>query len=151
MPPPKPLNFGDSSPDVLALQIALNRQGSALFHAPVGEDSVYGNETLWAFQAIGFALGVADDALKGPQIGPVVQQLGADPGSRGPGIVKRARARSSQLHARTIAFDGRPTYWGLAKPLLLAREHGWGGKLTSSDRRAGVAEHFGGKSQVTLF
>jgi lysozyme len=80
-----------------------------------------------------------------------VQQLLADPGGRGTGLLTRARQRASQLHARTICFDGRPTYWGLAKPLLLAREHGWGGKLTSSDRRPGVAERFGHKSQATLF
>jgi lysozyme len=136
---------------VLALQVGLNRQGSALFHPPIGEDSHLGPETGFAVQAIGFALGFADDALKGPQIGPVVQQLIADPGGRGPGILTRARARAPQLHERTIVFDGVPTYWGLAKPLLLAREHGWGGSLSSSDRRPGVAERFGHKSQATLF
>jgi len=150
MPPPKPLNQGDSGPEVHAFQVALNRQGTALFHPPIGEDSHFGPETFYAFRSIGFALGFGDDALKEPAVGPVLQQLVADPGQRGPGILKRARDRAPQLHARTIAFDGVPTYWGLAKPLLLAREHGWGGKLSSSDRRPGVAEQFGHKSQATL-
>src|SRR5262249_12843301 len=91
------------------------------------------------------------DALKGPGIGPIAQQLIADPGQRGPGILKRARDRAPILQQHTMCFDGVPTYWGLAKPLLLAREHGWGGKLSSSDRRPGVAERFGHQSQATLF
>jgi lysozyme len=148
---PRVLFQDHEGPDVLALQKALNRQAEVCFYPPLVEDEELGPKTFRAFQALGWALGFADDVLKGPDIGIVAQQLTLHPDERGPGIARRARARAPRLHERTIAFDGTPTYWGLAKPLLLAREHGWGGQLTSSDRRAGVAEKFGKKSQVALF
>jgi lysozyme len=142
---------GEDGEDVLALQKALNRQAQSRFYPPLREDRSLGPKTFHAFQALGWALGFADDVLKGPEIGIVAQQLIARPDERGPGILRRARDRAPRLHERTVIFDGAPTYWGLAKPLLLAREHGWSGQLSSSDRRAGVAERFGKKSQVALF
>jgi hypothetical protein len=103
-----------------------------------------------AFQALGWALGFTDQTLGAPEISVTAQALLANPDDREPKQLERARARAPRLHARTIAFDGTPTYWGLGKALLRGREHGWLGQLVSSDRRKGVAELFGKKSQFTL-
>ena len=141
----------DSGDGVLALQRALNDQAEQRFHPPLATDRRLGPATMHAFQALGWALGFEEKILLAPEISIGAQALIAHPEERGPGPLQRAQSRGPQLHARTIAFDGTPTYWGLAKPLLLAREHGWGGRLDSSDRRPGVAERFGKKSQATLF
>nr|MDQ3823470.1 glycoside hydrolase family 25 protein [Actinomycetota bacterium] len=74
-----------------------------------------------------------------------------DPAARSADEVARARTRGPRLHERTIAFDGAPTFWGLGKALLRARERGWGGRLNSADRRKGVAERFGKRSQQALW
>jgi GH25 family lysozyme M1 (1,4-beta-N-acetylmuramidase) len=145
------LHLADTGAEVRALQSALNVRAEPVFHPPVAKDGVLGPATMHAFQAIGWALGFSESMLGGREIGPVGRALTAHPADRGPAVLQRARRRAPQLHLRTIAFDGTPTYWGLAKPMLLAREHGWGGRLSSSDRRSGVAEKFGKKSQATLF
>lgn len=52
---------------------------------------------------------------------------------------------------RTVAFDGTPVMRGLALILKDARNHGWKGTLQSADRREGVAERYGKKSQAQLY
>ncbi len=148
---PRALRLNDSGDEVLALQQALNRQAEQRFYPPLVTDHSLGSKTLRSFQAIGWALGFTEDVLKAPEISVAAQRLIARPDERGAGLLQRSRARGPKLHERTVAFDGAPTYWGLAKPLLLAREHGWGGQLASSDRREGVVEQFGKKSQAALF
>lgn len=145
------LRNGDSGADVTALQQALNRLAEPRFHPPLVTDGILGPATTHAFQALGWALGFTEVTLGTPQISVRHQGLVAHPEQRDDGQLQRAKRRAPQLHSRTIAFDGAPTYWGLAKPLLLAREHGWGGRLDSSDRRRGVAEKFGKMSQAALF
>jgi lysozyme len=145
------LKVGDSGADVSALQRALNRLAETRFYPPLAPDGEVGPATMRAFQALGWALGFTEQTLNGPTIPIRAQQLIRKPEERSPQDLARARRRAPGLHLRTIAFDGTPTFWGLAKPLLLAREHGWSGQLDSSDRRKGVAERFGKKSQATLF
>ena len=145
------LRLNDKGAEVKALQTALAARAEHLFYPPTAADGVLGPATMRAFQAIGWALGFSESTLGGHEIGPAVRALVARPADRGPAVLERAKRRAPQLHLRTIAFDGAPTYWGIAKPLLLAREHGWGGTLSSSDRRAGLAEQFGKKSQAALF
>src|SRR5215831_10542956 len=145
------LRQGDKGAGVKALQRLLNQQAEPLFYQPLLDDGKLGPATMRAFQAIGWALGFEDKVLAAGEISVGAQALIANPDGRGPGPLQRAKARGPKLHLRTIAFDGVPTYWGLAKPLLLAREHGWSGQLSSSDRRPGVAEQFGHKSQAALF
>jgi lysozyme len=142
---------GDKGAGVKALQRLFNQQAEPLFYQPLLDDGKLGPATMRAFQAIGWALGFEDKVLAAGEISVGAQALIANPDGRGPGPLQRAKARGPKLHLRTVAFDGTPTYWGLAKPLLLAREHGWAGKLDSSDRRPGVAEQFGKKSQAALF
>jgi len=142
---------GDGGDGVKALQRALNQQAEQRFYQPLLDDGELGPATMRAFQALGWALGFEDKVLLSGEISIGAQALIANLEGRGPGPLQRAKARAPKLHLRTVAFDGTPTYWGLAKPLLLAREHGWGGKLDSSDRRPGVAERFGKKSQKALF
>ncbi len=77
-----------------------------------------------------------------------------------------ARRNAARLHARilkvrarrapermrdAVAVDGTPVPRGLALVLLDARANGWGGRLNSADRRAGVAERFGKFSQKKLY
>jgi len=145
------LKTGDSGADVKALQQALNQRAESRFYPPLATDSTVGPATMRAFQALGWALGLTERTLSAPEISVGAQRLIASPEQRKPGELARARQRGPALHAHTIAFDGAPTFWGLAKPLLLAREHSWDGQLVSSDRRKGVAERFGKKSQATLF
>lgn len=51
----------------------------------------------------------------------------------------------------TVAFDGTPVMRGLALMLGDARRNGWKGTLQSADRREGVAERYGKKSQAQLY
>lgn len=51
----------------------------------------------------------------------------------------------------TISYDGTPVFRGLARALSDARRHGWKGTLQSADRRKGVAERYGKKSQAALY
>jgi hypothetical protein len=51
----------------------------------------------------------------------------------------------------TVAFDGTPVFDGLALVLQDARDHGWSGRLSSADRRTGVAERYGRMSQYALY
>jgi lysozyme len=145
------LKQGDDSAAVGELQRALNRCGERLFYPPLVADGSFGPMTLYAFQAIGFALGLTAGALARPEVTEVAQKLFADPTKRDAGQVRRATERAPKLHEHTVAFDGAPTFWGLAKPLLRARRHGWRGTLQSSDRRKGVAERYGKSSQARLF
>lgn len=64
--------------------------------------------------------------------------------------VRAQIVRAGNLRA-TVTFDGVPTFRGLAYVLEDAREHGWRGKLNSSDRREGVAEAHGRMSQAALY
>jgi hypothetical protein len=61
---------------------------------------------------------------------------------------KRIIARRSLNE--TVAFDGTPVFRGLALALNDARRNGWSGRLSSADRREGVAERFGKMSQALL-
>ncbi len=148
--PNRPLKRGDTGQAVTALQQALNKRAEPLFYPPLLVDGVLGPTTRFAFEAIGYALGLNQTTLAAPVIGAGAQRIVADPKSRAANQLQSARRRGRTLHERTIAFDGTPTFWGLAKALLRAREHGWNGTLTSSDRRPGVAEHFGKRSQAAL-
>jgi hypothetical protein len=51
----------------------------------------------------------------------------------------------------TISYDHTPVFRGLARALSDARKHGWHGQLVSADRRKGVAEHYGKRSQWWLY
>jgi hypothetical protein len=51
----------------------------------------------------------------------------------------------------TVAYDGTPVFRGLAWMLEDARDHGWSGRLSSADRREGVAERYGKLSQAALY
>jgi hypothetical protein len=146
-----PLRRGDSGGAVKEFQQALNRRAEPLFYPPLVTDGVLGPSTRFAYEAIGYALGLTQQTLAAPAIGAGAQRVVADPRLRAANQLHRARRRGVTLHQHTVAFDGTPTFWGLAKPLLRAREHGWNGTLTSSDRRPGVAEHFGKRSQAALF
>ncbi len=145
------LKQGDNNDAVKALQQALNRCGERVFYPPLVADGAFGPFTLYAFQAIGFALGLTTGALSHPEVTEVAQKVFADPTKRDAGQKKRAAERAPTLHEHTVAFDGTPTFWGLAKPLLRARRHGWQGTLQSSDRRPGVPERYGKLSQKRLF
>lgn len=147
----KPLKEGDEGRAVEDLQRSLNRCGEPLFYPPLDPDGVFGPFTRYAFEALGFALGLTAVALSRPEVTVVAQRVFADPASRDQGQLRRAGERASKLHEHTIAFDGAPTFWGLGKPLLRARQHGWSGRLQSSDRRQGVAERYGKRSQARLF
>lgn len=52
---------------------------------------------------------------------------------------------------RTVNFDGCPVPRGLALALYEARKRGWKGTVQSCDRRRGVPEKLGKKSQWQLF
>lgn len=108
-----------------------------------------GPSTLWAYHALGYATGFLDETLR-EGITPGAQLLLADPSQRERGQLVRERERAPRLASRTIAFDGTPVFWGLAKPLQRAREAGWRGQLASADRRPGVAERYGKASQAKL-
>jgi lysozyme len=146
----KALRFGDEGKAVEELQRALNRCAEPLFYPPLSPDGFFGPATRFSYQALGFALGLTTATLGG-DITVKAQGVFANPASRDQGQLRRAGQRASTLHEQTVAFDGTPTFWGLAKPLLRARQHGWRGKLMSSDRRQGVAERFGKSSQARLF
>jgi hypothetical protein len=51
----------------------------------------------------------------------------------------------------TVTFDGVPMFKGLALALQDARQHGAKFTVTSADRRKGVAEKYGKKSQWWLY
>ncbi|HEV3001742.1 MAG TPA: glycoside hydrolase family 25 protein [Solirubrobacteraceae bacterium] len=145
------LRLHDTGAPVRDLQRALNARAEARFYPQLAVDGELGPATWRAFDALGFALGFLEATLSAPEISLGAQRLIADPSRRDEHQLARARDRAPKLHLRTIALDGTPTYWGLAKPLVRAREQGWSGRLASSDRRKGVAERFGKKSQATLY
>jgi lysozyme len=147
----RPLGLGSSGDDVTALQRALNLRAEPRFYPPLIADGQLGPMTRHAFEALGWALGFTSQTLAQDQTTVEAQRLIADPNSRGDRQLQRARQRATTLHERTICFDGAPTYWGLGKALLRAREQGWSGTLLRSDRREGVAERFGKRSQASLF
>ena len=83
---------GDDGDEVLALQQALNRQAEQRFYPPLVTDHSLGPETASPFQAIGWALGFAEDVLKAPRdLRGGAQALIADSG----------RARRRPAPART--------------------------------------------------
>jgi len=113
-------------------------------------DGVVGPSTVWAYHDLGHAVGFLPETLRAG-ITPGAQRLLADPAARERAQLERERQRAPGLASRTIAFDGTPVFWGLAKPLQRAREAGWGGALNSGDRRAGYAERYGKASQAKLY
>jgi hypothetical protein len=149
--PTRVLGIGSRGTDVKALQTALNQRAASRHHPRISADSVLGPTTLFAFRSLGWALGLLAETLDDPGISIGAQRLMLDPDSRTPEQLSRAKRRAPSLHLVTVAMDGTPTFWGLAKPLLRARGHGWTGRLNSSDRRKGVAERFGKMSQAALF
>jgi GH25 family lysozyme M1 (1,4-beta-N-acetylmuramidase) len=147
----RPLTQGDKGDDVRALQHALNARARARRHPGVAPDGVLGGATWRAWEDLGYSLGLRADTLDADAIPVGAQQLIAHPKARNAHQLERARMRAPHLAQRTIAMDGTPVFWGLAAPLVEARSHGWRGALLSADRRAGVAERFGKKSQAKLF
>lgn len=131
-------------------QAALNRRAESRFYPQLAPDGEFGPATRRAFEDLGWALGLGQDVLARREISPAVQAVIEDPGGRSPEQLERARQRAPRLHLRTIGLDGAPVFWGLAKALVRARERGWGGRVSAGDRRAGVPERFGKKSQATL-
>ena len=147
----RPLKPNDRGPAVRALQLALNQRAETRFYPPLIVDSELGPATMRAFRALGWALGLSEAQLEAREISVAAQKVLKDPASRSQDEVARATARAPKLHELTIALDGAPVFWGLAKPLVRAREAGWNGRLSSADRRKGVAERFGKMSQQSLF
>jgi lysozyme len=132
-------------------QTILNERAEPLFYPALQPDGVVGPNTWQAFEDLGWALGLTKRELGADEISPKTQGLFADPGKRTAGQLKLATERASKLKRHTIGFDGAPIFWGLAKPLVRARQHGWGGRVVAGDRRPGVPERFGKKSQATLY
>jgi GH25 family lysozyme M1 (1,4-beta-N-acetylmuramidase) len=147
----KALVPGEKSKAVRSFQKTLNERAESRFYPPLVLDSDFGPATLRAFEDLGWALGLSPKVLKASQVPEAVQAVFADPSMRTSEQITRARERGPKLARRTIGLDGTPIFWGLAKPLVRARERGWGGRLTSADRRTGVPERFGKKSQAALF
>jgi len=136
---------------VREFQKALNARAESRFYPPLAPDSDFGPATRRAFEDLGWALGLSRNVLGRREISVKVQTVFENPGTRTAEQLERARQRAPKLHLRTIGLDGAPIFWGLAKPLVRARERGWGGRLSSADRRKGKPERFGKMSQATLF
>lgn len=66
-------------------------------------------------------------------------------------FAQRVIARYQPKLNETVTFDGTPVFRGLALMLNDARLHGWRGGLNSADRRKGVAERYGKRSQAALY
>jgi hypothetical protein len=67
-------------------------------------------------------------------------------------VARRWRVRRRMVNpGRTVAFDGVPVSRGLALILQDARNAGVSFRLNSGDRRRGVAERYGKKSQWQLW
>jgi lysozyme len=147
----RPLSLGDKGNDVVALQRALNERARARRHPAVAVDGVLGAGTWRAWRDLGYALGLRARTLDADAIPVAALTLVAEPKGRNARQLERARVRAPHLATRSIALDGTPVFWGLAAPLVQARSHGWRGALLSADRRTGVAEKFGKKSQAKLF
>jgi lysozyme len=147
----KALEEGQKGSAVRAFQEALNARAETRFYPPLVADGAFGPATRHAFEDLGYALGLNSKDLSAKGIPAKVQAIFVDPDQRTPQQLGRARTRGPKLKEHTIAFDGTPIFWGLAKPLLRARQRGWQGTLSSADRRPGVPERYGKKSQKTLF
>ncbi len=145
------LRQGDRGRAVRSFQKVLNKRAEPRFYPPLVLDGEFGPATRRAFEDLGWALGLSPKALKMEAIPVRVQEIFVDPSQRSGEHLARAQQRGAKLARRTIGFDGSPIFWGLAKPLLRARERGWSGRVTSADRREGVPERFGKKSQATLY
>ena len=145
--------FGDVGlliPPVVVCAVILHRRGSwrgcqRLFWDAVGIGMALWiiGHLGWAFEDLGWALGLDKKTLARKEVSMATQAVFEDPGVRTPDQLERARLRAPKLHTRTIPLDGTPIFWGVAKPLVRARERGWGGRLTSADWRAGIPERFG--------
>jgi lysozyme len=142
---------GEKGKAVKAFQEDLNRRAEPRFHPPLAPDGTLGPVSFRAFQDLGWAMGLTDRELDVEEIPATTLALFEDPDQRTAAQIKRARERASKLARHTIGFDGAPVFWGLAKPLLQARRDGWGGRLNAADRREGIPEQFGKKSQAMLF
>lgn len=149
--PKRDLGLGFRGADVRAFQTALNKRAASRHHPTLSVDGVAGPNTVFAFRSLGWALGLIEETLQAPAISIGAQRVVLDPDGRMPEQLARAKRRARSLHRVTVALDGSPTFWGLAKPLLQARRNGWSGRLNSSDRRKGVAERYGKMSQAALF
>lgn len=149
--PKRDLGLGFKGVDVKTFQKALNKRAASRHHPPVSEDGVAGPNTIYAFRSLGWALGLLPDTLQAPAISTGAQSIVIEPDGRSAEQLARAKRRAPALHRVTVTFDGTPTFWGLAKPLLQARNNGWVGRLSSADRRKGVAERYGKMSQAALF
>lgn len=68
-----------------------------------------------------------------------------------PRVIVFVMARRKTPLTKTVAFDGTPVFHGVAVLLTLARKRGWKGTLQSADRRKGVAEKYGKRSQWWLY
>jgi lysozyme len=145
------LKHGDRGKSVEDFQRALNLRAEPRFYSPLHSDGEFGPATGFAFEALGFALGLTVETIVQSSVSVGALRVIEEPTGRDAKQLARAQQRAPKLHDRTVAFDGTPTFWGLAKPLLRAREHGWRGTLQSSDRRKGVAERYGKRSQAVLF
>ena len=148
---PDGLGIGSSGRDVEELQEALALRARPRGYPQLVADGELGPATFRAYQDLGWALGLRLDTLRRPEIAKGALELVLEPRMRNAAQLERARLRAPKLARRTILVDAAPTYWGLAKPLMRARRHGWSGQLSSADRRKGVVERFGKRSQVTLF
>lgn len=146
-----PLAHGHHGTEVRALQHALNARAVARRYPALVADGELGAATWRAWKDIGYSLGFMPETLDADAIPIGAQGLLVQPQMRSAAQLARARARSTGLTTRSITMDGTPLFWGLAAPLVEARAHGWSGQVTSGDRRSGVAERFGKKSQAKLF
>jgi GH25 family lysozyme M1 (1,4-beta-N-acetylmuramidase) len=143
------LREGDHGPEVTKVQRDLNARAKPRHYPPVSADGRLGPRSMWAYEDLGWALGLMPETLR-EGITPGARAILADPAQRSQAKLDRARERAARMATRTIAFDGTPVFWGLAKPLLRARRRGWSGTLNSADRRKGVAERYGKSSQARL-
>lgn len=131
------LQQGEKGKAVRSFQRTLNARAESRFYPPLALDSNFGPATQRAFEDLGWALGLSSRALKAGGVPDAVQAVFADPSTRTSEQIARARERGPKLARRTIDLDGTPIFWGLAKPLVRARERGWSGRLISAIRPTG--------------
>jgi hypothetical protein len=136
--------------EVRAFQKDLNLRAEPLFHPQLVEDGSFGALTRQAYWALAWSLGLSQRDVALINISPGILAIFDDPGQRSQIQLNVAKVRRPNLHRHIIGMDGAPLFWGLAKPLVRARERGWEGHVNAGDRRAPTAEKYGKKSQKTL-
>src|SRR4249920_2453696 len=94
----KALSRDDKGPAVKAFQAALNARAESRFYPPLVLDSDFGPSTRWAFEDLGWALGISKDALARKEIPVSVQAVFEDPGTRTADQIERAGLRAPKLH-----------------------------------------------------